>query len=1660
MPSSIENRVVQMTFDNAAFEKKLSDTITSIDKLEKSLEFEKSKKSLQEFSAQANKFNLGDISTHVEGVSKKFLAMSTIGITALANITNAAIKAGSQIVKSLSLDLVLDGFHEYETNISSIQTILANTSAKGTGLNDVTKALDQLNTFADKTIYNFGQMTHNIGTFTAAGVDLDTSVKSIKGIANLAAVSGSSADQAASAMYQLSQAIASGTLKLIDWNSVVNAGLGGEVFQKALFESGKALKTIKDVPMTETFDQWKKAGNSFRDSLQDGWITADVLTTTLAGFTGDLTDAQLAAKGFTKEQITQIQAFGKTAVDAATKVRTLTQLISTVKEAIGSGWSSSFRIIFGDFNEATELFTDVSNAIGKMVNNTDQARNKVLQAWKDMGGRIVLIEGLKESFKTLGAILKPLKDAFHDVFPPITGKRLFELTKGFATLARALHPSKKTVDEIRHTFDGLFQTFRIGIEIAKGIISVFKALVFKSQILSVLQLGDKFGNLMSRIRLILIEGGKIKSFFKLLTDVINNPSRVLDDLKQRFKDTFDAIRDTILNPIPFLEKLKNKIVEFIQNLTGGIPGLKKISAFELPGSGLLEGVLDRLKQRFDELKKAAQFFADTWDAVKERFKGVADILKGVFDYIVTWFKELGQKLAKEMKPGDFNAAVDALNVGLLGGIVLLLKKFLDGGLKIDFGGGLMKKIAGAVDQLTGVLKAMQTNLKADALLKIAAAIAILTGSLVVLSLIDSVALTKALTAMAVSFGQLIAVMAAMNKLDTGLTGNAGFTVMAAGLILISTAMLIFAAAVKVFATMNWEQLGRGLAGISAGLAIMVGAVKLLGDNSITIVAAGAAMIEMATALNILGGAMLIFATLSWQDIGKGLTVIAAGLTAIGLALSLVPATAPLVGAGFLIVANALAILGGAMVIFGTLDWGQIAKGLVIMAGALTIIGIALSAIPVSAPLTAAGILIAASALVVLAGAMKLFASIKGGDIGKSLAAMGGALSILAVGLTAMLFALPGAVALGVAAASLGILFKVIKAFADIKFGDLLRGLGGMALVLTALAIAAVAMAPLVPELLALGAAMTLIGGAFALFGVGALATAKAIEILAKSGKAGMDAVFGFMDGLIKRFPQLVTAVATSILGIGTTLLEGADPLVRALGVLLGHIIDKLTELFPKIVVFIEHLIDSVAQIIHDKSGVLVNAGLELLTNILKGIRDHIRDLTDIVGDIIINFINGLQDKIPDIIQAGVDLITAYIRGISQGIGQIVAAGAEAVVKFIEGLASKIVDISAAGANMIVAFIKGVSDNIVKMVDAVGDLVAAFIDALGNNIQKIIEAGGNLVVSFITGIANNIQKVGDAAANIFVAFMAGLALRVGLVVAVGAEIIANMIRGMGQNLSKISDAAANTVIKFIDGIGKNTRKIIDAGTNVVILFLQGFGKNSIKVIDATGQLIVDVLDGIARAINKYSPQIRKEGLKIALAILDGVTGGLAGKAARFLGGIVNIFKDAKDAVMKEIDAHSPSKVYQKIGEFMIAGVVTAFDKDVSMSDSAESLSNRTTDAFKSAIKNVASSVSVMDEFNPTITPVLDLSQIQKDSKRISGFFATPDLTPTITTAAAISTSTQANAESTASQATPVVPQPTEIKFEQNIHAPTQLSTADIYRQTRNQIALAKEELKIP
>lgn len=642
MSKKVDERVVEMRFDNQQFESGVKTTMSTLDKLKAALKFPSSTKSLDSISNAAKKVDFSGMQKGIETVNARFSAMQVVGMTALSNITSAAMRVGTNLVKSFTLDPVISGFREYETQLNSVQTILANTSSKGTTMDQVTAALDELNTYADQTIYNFTEMTRNIGTFTAAGVDLETSVSAIKGIANLAAVSGSTSQQASTAMYQLSQALAAGRVSLMDWNSVVNAGMGGEVFQNAL----KRTATV----MGKDVDGLIEKYGSFRESLTSGeWLTTDVLTATLEQFTMAAEEGsdqwnefkkQLMDTGYTEAQAVEILNMANTATDAATKVKTFTQLMDTLKEAMGSGWTKTWQLIFGDFEEAKAFWTEMSDMFSGIINNFSDARNNVIEA--AMGGGESRWGEFTETLDKAGVSVESFQKKLGEVYKSGTGGSLDDLIKEYGSLEKAIGSGKISADMISKTFSELAVS-------TDGAAESTKSLAEWQKVVDDVWRGD-YGNIdTGRMEKLAAAGWEYAEVQKLVNMTVDGHRLTLEDLNAAqlvsmgyTKEQAAAIEEltkqasaagTPLNELIndliepkrsgrelFLEGIKN-VLEAIMKPLGAIADAFG-AVFSIDADGLYE-----LIKGFNEFSKAI-IISDT-DAANlgKTFKGLFSIVK-------------------------------------------------------------------------------------------------------------------------------------------------------------------------------------------------------------------------------------------------------------------------------------------------------------------------------------------------------------------------------------------------------------------------------------------------------------------------------------------------------------------------------------------------------------------------------------------------------------------------------------------------------------------------------------------------------------------------------------------------------------------------------------------------------------------------------------------------------------------------------------------------------------------------------------------------------------------------------------------------------------------------------------------------------------------------
>ena len=630
MSKTIDERVVQLQFDNKQFESATATTMSTIDKLKQKLNFTGAGKGLESISSAAKKVDMSGLGTAVETVGSKFSALEVMGVTALANITNSAVNAGKRLVSAFTIDPITSGFREYETQMNAIQTILANTQSKGTTLDDVTAALDELNTYADQTIYNFTEMTRNIGTFTAAGVGLEESVSAIKGIANLAAVSGSSSQQAATAMYQLSQALAAGRVSLMDWNSVVNAGMGGELFQNALIRTAQIMGTGVDAAL-------EKYG-TFRESLTKGqWLTADVLTETLAQISGAYTEAELIEQGYTEQQAKDIMQLAQTATDAATKVKTFTQLMDTLSEAAGSGWAKTWQIVLGDFEEAKEFFTGLSDYFSEMINASSDARNTLLEGAFDSNW-----SKLTKEIEAAGVPLETFSDELKKVAKQhnIDLDAMIEKQGSLAKVMESGEVSGKIVTETLKQMAGVSDELNNSTTAMTDKLSHFQKVVDEvwhgdwangqERIEALTKAGYDYAEVQRLVNL--VEDGRKLSLEDLSETELKaigyteDQIKALKELAKQAEESGSSVNELINNldkpsgRVLFLETISNALMAIFEPLRAIKQAFNEVFAIN---SDQLYGVLEAL-HRFSE---AILMNEESLDKLTRTFKGIFGVFK-------------------------------------------------------------------------------------------------------------------------------------------------------------------------------------------------------------------------------------------------------------------------------------------------------------------------------------------------------------------------------------------------------------------------------------------------------------------------------------------------------------------------------------------------------------------------------------------------------------------------------------------------------------------------------------------------------------------------------------------------------------------------------------------------------------------------------------------------------------------------------------------------------------------------------------------------------------------------------------------------------------------------------------------------------------------------
>ena len=1232
--ASVDERIVRMQFDNAQFEERARNTIATLGSLSSALQLPTGSQGFDKIQGALRRLDFSPLSSAIDVVGYRFSSLGAMAINAFTRIENAAINAGKTLATAVTITPAKEGFSEYELKMESVKRIL-NSAKDSEGLpvtlSQVNAKLDELNHYADKTIYSFSDMTTNIGKFTNAGVDLDKSVAAIQGIANEAALAGANSQEASRAMYNFAQALSAGYVKLIDWKSIENANMATVGFKEQLIQTAYELGNLKkegDKYITTTKDMNGKVSEAFdattlfNESLGHQWMTSEVLTQTLAKYADETTE------------------IGRAAAKAATEVTTFHKLLDTLKEALGSGWAQTWEIIFGDFEESKKLWTGINDVLSNLINTSADARNNLFQGWVDLGGRVAAIQGLKDVWGGVVNIVREAGWAFDKVLPKIDA---FDLTRWSVNIREFGKNFRMFTGRESSNINKTFQ----GIAAAADLLGQALSAVGRSLAPLLTPLGElthyafsasgSFGEWLANLA---ATARETDFFYTKIQSVITF-----------FKNVGDTIEGVV--------RKVRKLLGIESELTNS-PVEEKMARWGDSGKSPIEraaSAFDRLRTsitNFIDSVKNSSGFALLTTGLTNLVTALGNFAKTVGGALISGIEQLADGLGKLFSKSEDGSGgmLDLLNVGLLGGIALAFKKLYDG-LKNPFKGifklfddakslkevaeNLSEGISDFFENITEPIKAFTASVEATTLIKIAAAIGILAASALLLASIDSAKLTQALLGLGGIMIELSLVTKALSKItedgkSKGLSSIGAYLVAfaaaigilslavghlakvepdglrngilaigalmlfgtlvskfggkqfsAKGLISMSVAILIMQVAIRRLAEIDADSLANGVLAVGVLMALMTVMSKLGGKNF-----SGKSMVAMAGAVRILQQVVVEFGNMDTTKMRNG-------LIAVGVLMTLMTLMSRLGGkkigtVGLVIIAAAVLILQKITKDFSEMDVTKMRNGLIA-------VGVLMTLMTLMSQLGGkkAGVLtmlaIAAS-VKILQRVVEAFASMNVDDLLNGVLAVGALMSLMAIMSHLGKSNIGSAVGMLVMAAALNVLVPVIKTLGTLPFTAILTGLGALALTFGLLFVAGSALAPVVPILLGLS-------GAFVLIGVGVTALGVGITILSGSLAA-------FTGAFILRIDMVVDAFFRLLKKIG----DNASTLVQVVVQIGSAIIDGIVALYPKLSEAIILLLLSVMQLITQYGPVLTNAFVNMVITIIDGIALAIYNNTD------------------------------------------------------------------------------------------------------------------------------------------------------------------------------------------------------------------------------------------------------------------------------------------------------------------------------------------------------------------------------------------------------------------------------------------------------------------
>lgn len=1494
MSKEVDQRVVQMRFDNQQFENGVKTTLGTLDKLKSGLNLEKSAKSLDGLNSSVKKLDFNPLAAGIENVKNRFSALEIIGTTALVNLTNSAVNAGKQLVKSLSVDQISAGWGKLTEETSSVQTIM---NATGKSVEEVEGYLEKLMWFSDETSYGFTDMTAALGQLAASGADIDKMIPMITGIANATAFAGKGAGEFQRSIYNLTQSFGTGHLQLMDWKSLENAGVATATLKQTLIDTavelGKLQESDGKVVFTSISDSAAKASTEIAE-LQSEMEAAlkKVDTKNASSRTKKSSEeieaekAEIRAKYQKKIAAKQEKASGKT-----TEIN-----VGSFDSTLSEGWADTEVM-----EKAFAKFSELSNAAYDAVKNGEyDTAAEAIEALSDKYSDLSVksFKAAQES-KSFADAIDATKDAVS------TG-----WMKTFKTIFGNIEEQKVLWTELT---DRLWDAFASGAEARNELLSEWKELGGRDKLIEsfwnawdgvasvIAPIKDAFREIFPQItaeRLV-----EFTENLRKFTEKMKLSDEQADNLKSAFKGLFSVIKivadviNAVVSGVFSLAKnfsdAEDKILKASAAVGEWFTNLHKSAEESNVFGKAVGGIVGALQKVIDKIK---EFFG----VVKEKFDAAGfttflGVLKAVYGFAVKVGKvvlDVGKKIGSTIlgvfKTDGISGIIDILNGGLFGALLININRLVSG-VTGAFGGisDILKNVSGILDGVKGALEAWQKSLNAGTLLKIAKAVAILAASLFLIAMIDGEKLGNALAGLSVIFVELTLTMSKFSKMEMALKGTGRLVTVMLG---VSTAVLILAAALKKLSSLSWEELTKGLVGVFALTALVVAACKELDKIKGRAIKGAANIVVFSYAIKILASACKDLSGLSWEELLKGLVGVGVLLAEVDIFLNTAKFSGKAFAAclGMIELAAAIKILASAAGDFAKMEWSEIAKGLGAIGGLLLELGLFVNLTGNAKHVFSTGL-----ALIEIAAAMKIFASaisdfaqMSWSEIGRGLTAMAGALAEVVIALRLMpknVFGIgSGLVVVGVA---LNIVSAALGRMGGMSWGEIAKGLaamGGSMLILAlalngmkktlggaaALTVTAGALALLVPELKVLGSmsikqvgiALAALAGSFVVLGV----AAKVLKPLAGTmvKVAGAIALFGVGCALAGAG---ILAVSVGLTALSASLVV----VVASLGEVISGVCYSIANSSKAIAAAFVGLIEAACIALKGTIPLVAETLVTVLVESLTSLKTYLPQIVDLVLDMAIQLMDKLTLRVPELVNSAVNMVGRFMNALDS------ALGTKGMKRLIESLQSvSIIFVAFAKTAEIISSLS-VKD-VLKGLPAFALAIAGFgviLAALGG-ISKIPgaaeviqdgakifallgEAIGAFIGCLITGVVENLptdvsQTI--AAMGTVVAIVLALTPVVEALSEIEAD-IKNVLKGMGSVALVI--VGITGVLAALGGLSEipGFNDLIDKGSAV----LSSIGR-------ALGLFVGSLIDGLAQAMTSSFGQVAKALVAVCATML--------------------------------------------------------------------------------------------------------------------------------------------------------------------------------------------------